>query len=316
MEFLFNDLSLMGQFLDIATLEKAMGRLMGMREAIRGSGRELYCHRDIGNASVVDDVVFSKAVQRLLPDKKRAVMQWITRQGPFWDDERGHGPDEWLECYDGKVVTDSAVGEAAYRSLEGNCCHLVSLEPSSWEYTPITVTWRPDNGERTVDITNYWKKKTLDEALQKASPPINSWEELERQSKKRFAHLRFSKSGFHSLRGQPFVDSAAHQIHERFRVLDTFRNSFDEHGQRTQKGHEIYQEHFTGDRAWFSDSSDDEKHRFGKELTFSHPTTDTPLFCPWHGKVRTSELRVHFSWPVRADEPLYIVYVGPKITKR
>ncbi len=26
-------------------------------------------------------------------------------------------------------------------------------------------------------------------------------------------------------------------------------------------------------------------------------------------------LRVPFSWPVRADELLYVVYVGPKITK-
>nr|VFJ74599.1 MAG: hypothetical protein BECKFW1821C_GA0114237_106412 [Candidatus Kentron sp. FW] len=316
MEFLFNELSLTGQFRDIATFGKAMGRLMEMRETIRRCGRELHCHRDIGNASVVDDVVFSKAIQRLLPDKKRAIMQWITRQGPFWDDSRTHGLDEWLECCDGKVVTDNAIGEAAYRSLERKHCHLVSLEPSSWEYTPITVTWRPDSGERTVDITNYWKKKTLDEALQKASPPIDSWEKLERQSKKRFAHLTFSESGFHSLRGQPFVDSAARQIRERFHVLDMLRNSFDEHRQRTRKGHEIYRKHFTGDRAWFSDSSDGEKHRFGKELTFPHPTMDATLFCPWHGKIRTPELRIHFSWPVRADEPLYIVYVGPKITKR
>ena len=40
------------------------------------------------------------------------------------------------------------------------------------------------------------------------------------------------------------------------------------------------------------------------------------LFCPWHGKVQTPQLRVHFSYPIRANEPLYIVYVGPKLTKR
>ena len=51
-------------------------------------------------------------------------------------------------------------------------------------------------------------------------------------------------------------------------------------------------------------------------MTFKHPTdASKTLFCPWHGKVQTPQLRVHFSWPVRADEPLYIVYVGPKITK-
>ena len=27
-------------------------------------------------------------------------------------------------------------------------------------------------------------------------------------------------------------------------------------------------------------------------------------------------LRLHFSWPVRAGEPVYVVYAGPKLTKR
>ena len=32
--------------------------------------------------------------------------------------------------------------------------------------------------------------------------------------------------------------------------------------------------------------------------------------------VRRMTLRLHFSWPIRADEPVYVVYVGPKLTKR
>jgi len=52
-------------------------------------------------------------------------------------------------------------------------------------------------------------------------------------------------------------------------------------------------------------------------MTFRHPEkADETIFCPWYGKVGTPQLRVHFSWPVRADETLYVVYVGPKITKR
>ena len=27
-------------------------------------------------------------------------------------------------------------------------------------------------------------------------------------------------------------------------------------------------------------------------------------------------LRLHFSWPIEAGKPVYIVYAGPKITKR
>ena len=41
------------------------------------------------------------------------------------------------------------------------------------------------------------------------------------------------------------------------------------------------------------------------------------LFCPWHGKVSTRTLRIHFSpGQIRASDPLYVVYVGPKLTKR
>ena len=52
-------------------------------------------------------------------------------------------------------------------------------------------------------------------------------------------------------------------------------------------------------------------------MTFGPPEhADRTLFFPWHGKVQTPQLRVHFSWPVRADKHLYVVYVDPKITKR
>ena len=27
-------------------------------------------------------------------------------------------------------------------------------------------------------------------------------------------------------------------------------------------------------------------------------------------------LRLHFSWPIRSGKPVYIVYAGPKITRR
>ena len=85
----------------------------------------------------------------------------------------------------------------------------------------------------------------------------------------------------------------------------------------------VYRDFFTGKKgdggrgAMFSDSSDTEKDDFASELRFRHPDRpDERLFCPWHGKVQTPQLRVHFSHPIRADVPLYVVYVGPKLTKR
>ena len=103
----------------------------------------------------------------------------------------------------------------------------------------------------------------------------------------------------------------------RLIVLHELKNCFDEDGERTPAGHSLYQKHFTGDKAWFSDSSVTEKRNFRTELTFPNPSLPgESLFCTWHGKVKTPQLRIHFSWPIRATEPLYVVYVGPKLTKR
>ena len=30
----------------------------------------------------------------------------------------------------------------------------------------------------------------------------------------------------------------------------------------------------------------------------------------------TKSLRIHFSWPIRLDKPLYVMYIGQKITRR
>ncbi|MBN1960904.1 MAG: hypothetical protein JW841_08150, partial [Deltaproteobacteria bacterium] len=85
----------------------------------------------------------------------------------------------------------------------------------------------------------------------------------------------------------------------------------------------IYQDFFTGKKggggrgALFSDSSDEEKNEFKNALTFNHPQKPhVKIFCPWHGKVQTPKYRIHFSWPVRVNEPLYVVYIGEKLTKR
>lgn len=100
-------------------------------------------------------------------------------------------------------------------------------------------------------------------------------------------------------------------------VLDRYADAFDNGGGLTSEGKRIYRDFFTGQNALFSDSSDTEKSKFRGELTFKHPSeAGKSLFCPWHGKERHSALRLHFSWPVRFKEPVYVVYIGKKITRR
>ncbi len=114
MELLVNDLSINGQFPDVPSFKNAIGRVMAMRDLARQFGSELHCHRNLSHAQVTRELGMPQAIQRLEPAERSALTQWLTRHGPFWEDERVHGPDDYLEC-DDQVVTDTAVGEVAFR---------------------------------------------------------------------------------------------------------------------------------------------------------------------------------------------------------
>ena len=319
MDLLANELSVHEQFRDLNEFRDALSRLMAVRATAKRFDREIQCHRAFLNTKPIPDVPIPQAIGNLgVESQRRAVMSWLSRSGPFWDDVRRHGEDDWLEC-DNILVTDTAVGEAAFRSLAGEQCGLVSLTPSSWCYSPLEVTWiRQTDGlaNRNAEVENWWSKEALEAALLERAPPLGSWDDLCEASQSRFESLRFSDDCFRPLAGVPFAKSAADRIVVLLDVLDRFARAFDGAGARTAEGHRIYADYFTGERALFSDSSDSEKQRFESELTFIHPDDpSSTLPCTWHGKASHLTLRVHFSWPVEAKVPVYVVYAGPKITK-
>lgn len=318
LSLLFNELSLHGQFLSLPDFRDAVDRLMAMRAVARQYGREVECRRNVAYRQVAHELTLLQASHALGSEKRKALMQWLNRQGPFWEDLRHHSGDEWLEC-NGDIVTDSAVGESAYCLNHGIVRSLVSISPSSWLFSPLVVTWEQVGSTRSVAVTNYWEKAKLSKALAATPVPVQSWTDLEVTARSRCSSLRFLPDSFKSLLGFPFNKAAAGSLLLRLNILQEFKNCFDENGERTSKGHDLYRDHFMGDRAWFSDSSASEKTNFEKELTFPHPDRKGDfLVCTWHGKVeaRRLPLRIHFSWPVKANESLFIAYVGQKITKR
>jgi hypothetical protein len=244
-------------------------------------------------------------------------MQWLTRKGPYWEDYREHGSDDYLEC-NGNIVTDTAIGEAAFRCFHAGDCQLVSMNPSDWDESPLKVWWRERCGDDLdVEVINHLAIENLEVVLRSAPSPIESWKQLAAVCCARFSNLKFSDDAFEPLTGHPFVPGAAQRIIERLDILDRYKCCFDENGDRSSEGNQLYQDYFTGDKAWFSDSSDDEKNKFKTELTFKHPEkSGEKLFCPMHGKVKNPQIRIHFSWPVTLDSTLYVVYVGYKVTKR
>lgn len=317
MELLFNELSIHGQFVDAAAFQVSVGRVMAIREVTRQRyGRDVQCHPNVAHAPVTGHSSMQQAVGGLSREVRTALMQWLARSSSAWEDYRQHGEDDFLECQ-GEIVTDTAAGEAAYRIFHGAKCGLVSMAPSSWLSSPLSVEWRDNGASRGVDVPNYWDVGRLMGDLDAEPVLLKSWSDLEMATRRRCPSLMFSPSWIEPLHGHPFGTGAARALLLRLVVLNDLKSAFDSYGQRTAEGEEILAKHFAGAKAWFSDSSATEKAAFRRELTFPHPArAGETLFCPWHGKVKTPQLRVHFSWPVAASDPLYVVYVGPKITKR
>ena len=175
-------------------------------------------------------------------------------------------PDHYLECR-GEVVTDSAVGEAAYRMLHGVESGLISVTPSNWNFSPIEVTWRrEDEGldDQSTALKNWRDAVALKNGLRAAPQPLRSWDDLRNVSKRRFRNLAFSGDCFDPLAGVPFEQSVTARFVVLLDILDRLARAFDENGARTSEGHWIYQNYFTGGNALFSDSS-----RTQKRITFS-----------------------------------------------
>ncbi len=294
MDFLVNDLSFHGQFLDLTSFRGAIERLMAIRQIARRFGRALHCHRGIAQAQVTPTMRMPQMVQGLTLNERRALLQWLTQHGPFWEDARNHEPGDWLE-WNGNIVTDTAVGEAAWCCLNGIERALVSLIPSDWKFSPVPVDWVWDAGNRkSVDVVNHWDPIAIEAVLQAAPVPVASWDQLKALASTRCAHLTFTVDAFTPLNGHPFVSGAAQRLLFVLDTLNRFRSCFDVDGQRTPEGHEMYRDYFTGRKgdggrgALFTDSSDDEKRTFETEMTFKHPAdASKTLFCPWHGKVQT-----------------------------
>lgn len=316
MELLANDLSFDCQFTSVSSFCEALKRLLGLRAVAAKFEREIHCHSRFKSLQPVQGIPIQNAIQLLEKNRVRAFMNWIDKAGPFWDQTQQQDSDVWLECK-GQLVTDTSIGEAAFRTINGFDCDLVSLTPSDWDDSYLDVKSSDDSMKVFVDIRNWCRLEGFEEHLKATEPPIRSWNDLKIRALARTTGLRFSGDCFDPLDGVPFSKVCADRFLNLLITLDRLTNAFDQDGSRTETFHEIRRNYFMGANAAFSDSSPTEKNRFQKELTFKNPDSPSEeLFCTWHGKVWHETLRLHYYWEYRPGEPVYVVYLGQKITRK
>lgn len=314
MQFFLNELSLHGQFNTLHEFLSALQEIFSCRDEITKVGYRLYCSRSILTRPTLNNDAFQQTVMKSgNPNLKRNVMIWLSKHGPFWDESREHTSDDYFEV-DDQIMTDSSLAEAAFRLAHKQKADSVSFHPSNFLKTPLIVTWHRTDDKILIEVPNFWDATTLENHLKQERPPLRSWADLLNRAATDFAHLTFLDSVRDSLEGEPFNSTIAERVMELLRILNTLQTSFDEQGNRTAEGHQIMDLYFRRQTAIFSDESDSNKIKFRKQLTFKKPE-GAEIFCPLHGKIRHRTFRLHFSWPIKHNTPLYIAYIGPKITK-
>lgn len=315
MNLLLNDLSFHDQFGDVQELRGALGRVIALRSLAGRFGRDIQCSRTLLQAPLVQGQCLPQLAGMLGRDERSVLLQWFTKVGPFWEAQRQHEGGDYFECR-GEVVTDTCVGEAAFCCRDGRRADLVSVDPSEWLFTPVSVFLKQgDGGEEGIAVFNHWKAASLVAALEAAPLQVTSWVAFEVVARERFPNLCFAPDAFDRLRAMPYARGVADRLLERFDVLSRRCDETGKGDELTDEGRRIHAEHFVGCKAWFTTSSDGEIHSFRQALTFVHPVSGERVLCPWHGKVKSPQLRIHFVWPIRHAEPVAVVYVGPKITK-
>lgn len=324
MEWHINELSLAGQFSSPEEFRVALEALLKLRNKEPCLKDRLYCSRQFQACQVTATHNFAQAV-RALNDRTYTslVLGWVAKAGPFWTDEdkRMSNEDDYFEC-ETIDVTDQGLGEAARRKIKAVDARCFSFQGAfdSCVNSPILVIHGlPEDPIRTVEIVNCWQTSQIADSIQ-AQKEYRNWTDVEVEARARFTLLKISDDAMEPLHPVPFSQLVTHRIFELLEVLNRLVAETNEKGALSPTGKTLYSEHFTGGKAWFTDESSTNKNdrRFKERMTFKDPENENQsIFCSWHGKIKTPQLRIHFQWPLPNGESIIkVVYIGPKITKR
>jgi hypothetical protein len=182
--------------------------------------------------------------------------------------------------------------------------------------TPLAVHREAHAGASEVPVQNLWTMNALTEALTAVGELPKSWGELVASCRASFDRLAVGTHVDEVLNSQPFSLQVARRIYDLLKVLQTLMIEMNAEGKLSDRGKELHQTFFVGEEALFSDESEGNKQKFGREMTFPDPIVPgRDITCFWHGKIQSPQFRIHFEWPARPPR-MKVAYIGPKISKR
>lgn len=317
MNWYINDISLAGQYHTPADFISDLKLLLAARNRNPLLKTHLFCSREIYLRPVSPSHNLQEAVISADDREfKNQVLMWLSKSGPFWEDSKLPVSEDYFTHND-HDITNHGLGEASRRVISGYAANTFSFANGGFDYSPITITHGlTDEPIATIEVTNQWRLNELLIAVDATAPIATNWRQMLDQLRRRFDHLNFVPSCIDPLNSEPFRLYVAERTFALLNVLNEYVENLTEAGTLSERNHELLSKHFSGEKAWFSDESISNKSKFRNELSFSDPSNPSHKeFCPWHGKIKSPQYRIHFEWPPKPGEKLRIFYIGPKITK-
>lgn len=317
MNWFVHDGSLCGQYPTGSNFIEHLTKLLKLRSQSEILRNGLRCSRLLRDSSVCKGLSFSEAVQAADPLIRRIVLEWINTKGPFWEDNSVPLEDDYFQCQTRDVTLQSLAEAVRFRTREMEA-FTFSFSGGNYDYTPIVVQHGIDEDPiGTWNIDNFWELIELEKSVAQSVPTPLNWTQVIDLAKDKFPNLRFSDDLMRYLEGETYSSNVAKRALFIFQTLQDVMSSRDANRLFTKKTQEIIANHFTGEKALFTDESDTNKEQFKNAMTFDDPNNPGhKRMFSWHGKIKTPQYRVHFSWPlVERQEFIDIVYIGPKITK-
>ena len=312
MEWHVNDLSLHGQFSNSEDAKAALEAILSLRSRRSDLSSRLFCSRSLGKRHLTPTQTLQEFAQSH-PDRnfRSSLIRWIAGQGPFWSDDRAPVEnDDDLFYLRTTEVTEQGLGEASRRMLLTIPAASFSVEGSDPELEKGLLTVVHGLLEQPlglVEVPNCYGPSVLET---NTPVDITSWQGMLNLAATK-KYLLLSNSIALALKPKPFSPSLADRVLLLLDILSSLAEETDSTGGLTAKGIEIYEKHFVGKHAWFSDEAEN------KLFWFEDPSGGEKIYCSWHGKTKQGgQTRIHFQWPRPANQrEIKIGYIGTKLTK-
>jgi len=318
-KLILNDLSIKRDLKGVVALNQQLLATVRLVSSLAVAREIVRCSRNLINSVVCDDKPLVRHIADSFDrDVRLQIMSWLTNHGPFWDDSRTEVDFDSFN-YQGVDITEQGLGEIGRLHSLGVNAWSYSFEGGEFNFsnTPISISHSlEDIVVGGYDVDNIWDVETVGEKLRGFVAPPASWEEMLKVAVNSFKYLEFLVEPHSDLVATPFSRGASDRIFLLLGVLDKIAENTNEDGSRNKAAKDLYDTFFVGEAPPFTDESDSNKIDFKRELTFVKADGES-VFAPWHGKVNSPKIRIHFEWPRPANQKnIKILFVGPKITKK